>query len=625
MNLKNLALILSGLCLSTARAQEPPAARTAEQISVVESRFGGVESSPSVTVIGADKIASRGQVTLGELLRETAGVTVVRSGGPGQSTSVYIRGSEAGHVLVLIDGLEVNDASNVSRSFDFAKLGSENIERIEVYRGPQSVRFGSDAMGGVINVVTKKGRGPLLTNYFLEAGSYETRKASAGVSGSQGAFDYSLAAVRADSAGISAADESLGNGEADASRRGSVSARVGAQLYRDWSLALTGRQFETWNEVDYDGGAGSDDYDYTSSLNQTLGSLEVRGSSFDEKLLSSFSAHLGEMTRHYDNYPDRVRTDSYHERFTGRTAKLMTRQVLRLGEYSELEAGLQWRQETADTDSEYNGTRSVLPRKGNGILGEGLLYALKGPAFLLDAGVRHDQGEQFGGVNSFSVKPGYRFEPQELTLRAGFARGFKAPTLYQLYSSYGREDLQTEKASAFETSIEKRWGETGSASLTHFLTRYENLIAFDTVANKYHNVREVRVEGAEAVGQFRFHPQWNARGSFTHLATEDRETGRKLLRRPQNSFSFEAEWRLGAWEASTTYTAVSRRDDRAPVTGTRTSLHSYDLVDLRAVYRVRTWLELRARVENLFDRRYQEAAGYGTSGLAGFAGISGSF
>lgn len=603
----------------------PVLGQNASYVLVEEQKFKDVEASPSVTIIGADKIKSRGAVTLGDLLREVAGVTVVRSGSSGQTSGVFIRGAESRHSLVLIDGLEANDASQPSRGFDFSNLGSENIERIEIYRGPQSVRFGSDAMGGVINIITKKGRAGWGGNYLVEAGSYHTRKYSAGVNGAQGAFDYSLAATQTEASGPSAADHAEGNWEPDASERFSFSSRLGWRLNKVWDVALTTRTFSTQNELDYDGGPTGDDLDYQASLRQFLAGLETQGSFWDEKLTSSFSVHYGQLGRYYDNYPDSVRTDDYHEHFTFQTSKFATRQRLTLSEISSLELNASLRNETSKSRSVYNGTTSPQPSHRQSLLGAALIYDLHHPQFLAEVGVRQDEIDPDGSVTSFSLKPGYHLASVGMTFRAGLASGYKTPTLYQRHSAFGNPNLKSETSQAWETSVEHKVTDDIQWSATYFNSQLNNLIDFNSVTNKYSNIKEARTSGTEIEGRLAFLSGWSLRAAYTHLYTEDRATGLKLLRRPQNSASAELQWHRYAWETSLTYSAMSRRDDRTPVSGTRTSLHSYDLVDLRVGYRLAPWIQLRGRIENLLDRRYQETAGYGNSRTAGYLGISGDF
>ncbi|MEO5667046.1 MAG: TonB-dependent receptor plug domain-containing protein, partial [Bdellovibrionota bacterium] len=189
----------------------------AQEILVEAPRIdeNATDSSRSTSVLGPEAVLPERAATISSLLRAVPGLDVAQQGGPGQTTSIFIRGARSEDTLVLIDGIEVNDPMSPSSGFDFSSLSPDNVERIEVYRGPQGVRFGAGALGGVINIVTTEGQGPAKLKYLAEGGSYRSFREGLGVSGQHEAFAYSLGLSHVQSRGFSAAATSYGNTEAD--------------------------------------------------------------------------------------------------------------------------------------------------------------------------------------------------------------------------------------------------------------------------------------------------------------------------------------------------------------------------------------------------------------------------
>ena len=232
------------------------------------------EVASSVTVIPGYEIDRSRRPDLIEALRAVPGLAVLQNGGPGEAASVFVRGSKSEHVLVLLDGVEVNDPMNPSRSFDFAHLAAGGIERIEVLRGPQSPLYGSDALGGVINVLTRRGQGRPSLSLTAQGGSEATAAAALEGGGSSGAFDYSFGLSRFSTAGVSAASNAYpGNSEKDGYANTSLSGRAGLKLRGGVEADLIVRAVASSTDTDSFGGPGGDD----PNSKQTYRSLFVRG------------------------------------------------------------------------------------------------------------------------------------------------------------------------------------------------------------------------------------------------------------------------------------------------------------------------------------------------------------
>ena len=238
------------------------------------------ETGSSTTVITAKDIKETGATTVGDLLRNVAGTTVVQSGAFGGVTSVYLRGANPGYTLVLIDGIEVNDPMSTDRSFDFAHLTLNNIERIEVVRGPQSTLYGSDAIGGVINIITKTGKGKPKFEISSEGDSYKTFRESIGLEGGTAKMNGSMSISRLNSSGISKAS---GGSEKDGCRNTTISSKIGYKIFGNSELNIITRFTDA--RTDLDDGAYDDDPNYAAwwrdlaakvSLNQPVDRKSTR-------------------------------------------------------------------------------------------------------------------------------------------------------------------------------------------------------------------------------------------------------------------------------------------------------------------------------------------------------------
>ncbi len=212
----------------------------------------------SVSILSGEDLERRHIYQIADALRRVPAVDVVRSGGPNQITSVFMRGANSDHVLVMIDGISVNDPTSPTRAFDFSSLTLDNVDRIEVLRGPQSTLYGGSAIGGVINIITRRGQGPPSGHVFAEAGWYSTYREGGVVSGGDKFVDYSLSLSRTDSHGFSAADKAFGNIEPDGFGNTTVAGRLGISPTENFGVDLIGRYQNGLSDIDNHGGPGGD-------------------------------------------------------------------------------------------------------------------------------------------------------------------------------------------------------------------------------------------------------------------------------------------------------------------------------------------------------------------------------
>ncbi len=598
-----------------------------ETVVVTGTHLDAEEPEPeaSITVIRADEIRRRGTSTLGELLKTEMGATIVQGGGPGQSSSFFIRGAESHHTLVIVDGIEMNEPSNPSRGFDFSSFSTENIERIEIYEGPQSVRFGSDAVGGVVNVITNSGHGSPSGTYLLEAGKYRSRQVAASLLGGKNRLKYSFAGSVFQNQGFSAADEKLGNTEPDSYRRYSLSSRLGWDFSPRSNIDFTMRTLDSKSQLDISGGPNGDDPNYDLHVRQTLLGTTFRTRNLDDHLASSLGVYFVYTDRADENLPDAKHVDVLKEHFFSDRLKIETRHEYLVSSDSTVEALVQWRQERARESSFYNGVSSDLSENVQSDLGAALKHKYQRDRWSSEMGVREDWQSQFSSLTNFSFSPAYLVPAIETTLRVRYGTGFKTPSLYQIYSSYGSHDLRAERSRSGQISLEKKLAAKSEVSIVYFKNTYYDLIDFNPITLHYSNTAKASSYGYELKAVSEINQGIQLRGTYAALASRDEATGLSLLRRPIYTWSLGIVLTQGRAEVSFDYFNMGSREDIDPISFRRTKLASYDIVSAAVSYRLLPILKIFSRAENLLDRQYEGIAGYGSSRFATYWGLMGEF
>jgi len=580
-----------------------------------------VEASRSVEIITSQDLKRKAPATVADVLRDVPGIDVVRQGPVGQVTSVYIRGARSEDTLVLIDGVDANDVMSPAGGFDFSALSAVNIERIEVYRGPQSVRFGGGALGGVINIVTKEGKGPFTASYFAEGGSYDSQKAAAGVSGRAGAFSYSAALEGSQTAGFSSANKSDGNTEPDGTKIGSASTKVGWHPDLLSNVTASFRYSDAQMDIDRHGGVNGDDPNYTSHSRQILTGVQGDHRFLDGRLKSTLGIFYEEVSRADNNYADTLSSDTLFDSFLSETQKVTSDHEYTLDDHNLLRLNLLWREETGGAVETFNGATTRFARQKQSVGGEGLTYIYDSEAWFGDAGVREDEPSITGTITNGRAALGYHLSTGT-RVSATYGTGYKMPSLYQLYSSFGNPSLHGEFSDTWELTAEQHIGSAFNMSLAYFKNRYRNMIDFDSAANHFLNVASAVADGVELQTSAKLDPIV-IDVNYTYLRTLDNTTGLSLLRRPQNSANLNVRYQIAKFEV---YAQAHYKGDRAdtdPVTFSRTTAAAYSVFNIGASYEFISALKFHARVENFFGQKYEEVAGYGTPGLSVYAGLSG--
>lgn len=575
------------------------------------------EAAASVTIIDRKTIEERHLVTVADALREVPGLDVVQQGGLGSTTSVFIRGTKPTHTLVLIDGVPVNDPN--SGAFDFSNLTVDNIERIEVIRGPQSTLYGSDAIGGVIQIFTKKGQGPPKTTLSVEAGAHHTFRENAGVSGSTGRLDYSLAAGRIDSRGFSRADQRDGNTEDDGFRNTTLSSRLGFDLTEKTRIEWTARYFPSESDLDGCGTVNGvfkcpvDDLNFVQKSRQGSTALSLTttlAEGWKQQLMLGYETEALRFSDS-DNPFNNSKFDSSRKRLDWRHDLTLSRSdVLTVGYEYDVQRG------------EGSGFNEATVNNA--------VYALnqfRPLPFILNLGLRYDDNNRFGNETTYKIETAYLLEATQSKVRAAYGTGFHGPTIVDLFfPGASNSNLDPERSRSWEVGFEQSLpNDRLHFGVTYFQNRIRDLIVFvfdtTTFIGRTENVGRAKINGWEFEVSAKPLERVLLSANYTLMNTLDEETGDELIRRPRHRASGSLSLRpTDPLRLVLQVRYVGKRFDFGGV-----PMSDYTVADLAGTYTVSKNVALFGRLENLSDRKYQEVTGYGTAGRSGYGGVTVTF
>ncbi len=588
--------------------------------------------------------STKQQETVLDALRAVPAIDVVRQGGVGQQTSIFMRGANSEHTLVLVDGIQVNDPISPARFFNFANLTTDNIDRIEVVRGPGSTLYGSDALGGVINIITKKGQGEPRLTVSAEGGSYETHREKIALSGGSEKLNYSLTASHLESNGIGAASRKSGNSEKDGYENLSTSARIGLTPTNNFDLDFILRYIDSDADIDNSGGPGGDDPNFTLESKTFFFRTQARLALFNELWEQKLGFSLSDYDRQSKDSVDTARPlDSSRSSYYSNLYKVDWQHNLFLSEANTLTLGIEYEKEKGRQKDQrtfedwFNpGTQASSSSEVKKITTSTVGYYLQDQIKLWDRffttlGMRLNDHDEFGTQTTYQLASTYLFPTTGTKVRASYGTGFRAPSLLQLYDPVfgGNADLDPEKSVGWDVGVEQNlWEDRVALSLTYFENDFEDLIVNEFVAGTgflYLNVDEAETKGIEAAVTYQPTNDITLRVSYTYTDTENKETGEQLLRRPKNKYSADLTYQfLQRGKINLNLLYVGERDDvffnNVTFAGGRTELASYTLINLSASYKITENLRLFGRVDNLFDEKYEEVWGYGTAGINGYLG-----
>ena len=596
-----------------------------------ETPLYGIPSSFSI--IYEDEIVSKGKPQVKDILKDIPGINVVQTGSFGSPTSIFTRGTESSHTLVMIDGVKVFDPTSTNAAFNFANLTLDNVERIEVLRGPHSTLYGSDAIGGVINVITKKGIGKPRAWVSFESGSYMTFKETVGSEGEFKGLHYSMALSRLDTEGISKADEKYNNSESDHYRNTSFSSRVDFEPADNLTIGSTFRYTDAEIEIDDSGGYNGDDPNRKNIEGQAVVSSYI-----DWDLMDWWTMDfkwLWMRNRRYDkDYRDDMDGSEYlYSEYKGANTSYELHNIFKLREFGTLSGGIDYDEQEADSFTNNNGFIMDSPKSDNSNVGYYIQNRLTiGENFYSIAGFRIDDHSEFGDHDTYKVSAKYIFDAGT-SIKGGWATGFKAPTLYQLYDpDSGNASLRPEESETYEIGIgQDLLDEKIKLESTYFYTELDDLIDWVSTGfwmGQYQNINRAKMWGLESLIIAQPIDQVQLNYSYTFLKTRNKVTNQSLDRRPGHKHVLSLGIKpMANLDFNISYLYIGNRKDRRGWGATQQQilLKHYHKVDLSYRYIINENFEVFGRVENLFDEHYQEVDGYGVPGLSFYAGAKTTF
>ncbi|MXO90598.1 TonB-dependent receptor [Altererythrobacter aquaemixtae] len=583
------------------------------------------DTGQAVTIIGREEIEEVQGADLTRVLERAPGVAISRNGGIGGVTSVRVRGAEAEQLLVIVDGVRVADPASPSGGFDFGNLTTGNLDKIDLLRGSNSTIWGSDAVGGVLVATTRDETG------FAASAEYGARDtifgtATGGVQTDQFYIGASGSYLTTD--GFSAA---ASGSEADGFEQWDIAGRTSVYVSDRITLFARGRYAE--GDLDIDGFANVAPFGLidTGEYQKTQQYSAATGLSFDNGPLYLTAAYSFADTERQNFNPafgtaPGFTSDGHSDRVELRGEwRPIGPLIINFGgenEWTSLETNFTARQETRIA-----GAYAQLGIEFGGLSGH--------------LGVRHDDHRDFGGATSFGADISYEVA-EDIRVRASVGEGFKAPSLFQLFSDFGNDTLQPEQSTSFDLGL--AWHNRNDpfyAGITAFQRDSENQIEFvscfgvtggictNRPFGTYDNVGKVRAQGFEVELGANPSDTFGVAAVYAYVDTENRTAGAAnegnvLARRPKHALTFSADWEtpLAGLTVGGDIRMVGDSFDDA---GNFTRLDGYHVVTLRASVPFGETVELFGRVENVFDEDYQTAAGYGTAGRGAFVGARAKF
>ena len=639
-HLHPLTLATAALLPVTAVLAAPsPADPELEQVIVVANRapVAAEKVGSSVTVIDEQKIVESQAAVTSDLLATTPGITVARNGGPGTTTAVRIRGAESDQTLVLIDGVQINDPSSTGAGYDFGNLLVGDISRIEVLRGSQSTLYGSQAIGGVVNIVTREPADELGGNLQAEFGSMNTALMRAGVGGKFDRASFRLAGARYDTDGISAFDEGT---EKDGFRNNTFAGRFGFEFTPDVSLDL--RAYYADGRSEYDGFPPpffvfGDEGDF-GTTKTWIGYSGLNFSLFGGGLRNRVAYQFTDNDR--DTFLDSGTTVTRTGWYKGKNNRIEYQGTWKINDAWQAVFGAQ--HEKSEMTSGSAPTQADTSE-------DSIYLQLQGevaPGLTLTAGDRYDDHDTFGSHNTAQFAAAWALGSGTV-LRGSWGEGFKAPSLYQLFSPYRNPNLNPESSKSWDLGVEQRLMEGLTLSATYFDRKSTNLIAFSNCPDPgnaicaspghssfgyYSNTAKARSKGFELQAGIRPMDALSIDANYTHMKATDESPGvaanTRLLRRPDDTANLSVSYK---WPVRLTTTAALRYAGKSfdmdfdAFPAASVTLEKYTLVDLRASFDINDNFSVAARVENLFDKDYRTILQYGTTGRAVYASINHKF
>ncbi len=632
-------LILSGFSPCWLWAEE---STTLPEVVVTANRLeSSLDQVPnSITVITAKDFEQKQANTVQDALIGVPGLDIVQTGPPGESSSIFLRGANPQHTLVLMDGVPLNDPVGAAGDYSYLdQISLDDVKRIEVVRGPGSTLFGSNAMGGIVNIITRGGEGKLGGSILSEGGSRLTFREAVAVQGGGADGNFAFDASHYRTAGFPVLDKTLGGTLDNSDENNTISVRLGSAIEPNFQQNVLVRYNQSNTSLDaYNSSFVLADHpDYYALQKQFMMSSRSDWKLFDGDWEQQLNISFVEDNRTYTGVSNPTNTYFENGNFDGQTAQVLWQNNFRIVKGETLVLGLQGQQQWAAeadsngySDASYLNLSDAVTATAHTGTGFAESQTSIDDRLFLNIGGRWETHSQYGDHATFQTGLAYLIPELETKLKANYGTAFLAPSLYQLYNpNYGNKALNPETSIGFDLGFEQPLGKDFlTVGAMYFDNDFTDLINFYfdpvTFLAYYVNVGKARTYGVESFFNFKGLEHLEVKGTYTYTNAMNTATNTELLRRPQNKVGLDTDYQLGTADFGATASYVGSRLD-TDFSFSQTILPPYFLVGLRASCQISPRVRIFARVENLFDQAYEEAFGYGTPGLSVYGGTKVSF
>lgn len=567
----------------------------------------------SVTAITKEQMSKMNKISLLDILRNVEGVEIIQQGNFGGRSSIYIRGTENRHTTILIDGIKIKDPTTPDSSINLADFTTSSIDKIEIVRGAQSGIYGSDAVGGVVNLITKKGEGNFKIKVNTEFGTFNTKRYILNLS-KGGELSYSLNILNLKTDGISKADEILGNKEKDSYENTSGHLNLEYKATNRIKIGMIS------NYVKAD--VGLDDYNYKDKLNYFQKNKNYLVSPYikinSDKKDIKFSYSIFHTNRWYEDHGKK------QDEYKGNVKRFGLESNIRLNEENDILLGVEFEKEKVDiTDLNKDvNTKSIWL--------EYLMRYITGE--FLQASTRLDKHSTFGTHQTYKLGIG-TFYKENTRFFVNLSSGFKSPSLYQLFAKPnldwfflgGNKDLKPEKSLGYEIGWGRRLKEKGYFEIIYFKNDIDDLIEYytdpQTWMGTYKNIGMVNISGFEYLITTNLTKNLPTKLTFTYAKAIDKNTNEELLYRAKRRANLSISYLFSKGFLNFTLNYVGKKKDKDWANYKEVELKSYTKVDLSSKLDIAKGLRLNLKIENLTDKHYQEIFGYGTPGRSFYMGL----
>jgi vitamin B12 transporter len=579
-----------------------------------------METGSSISVLTAKDLENFQQPRITEVLKTVPGINIRKNGGPGTVSSLSIRGTATSHTLILIDGVEVKDPTSNS-NYPIDLIPSQNVERIEILKGNQSALYGADAVGGVINIITKDGgqeQGNKST-ITAEGGSYDTYRVSASTRGNYGDFNYSLFAQNYETEGFSAARSATGaHFEDDDFEQKTVHLKAGYRASEN--VSINGLVTYSQSQSDFDSGSGLDDVDNFTDSTHWSTALSSEIAFGDGRLISKPLISYNQSKRENDAFTI--------SSFKGQNYRMDLNNVYTFNEHYSITGGYEYEIDDAQIDNEGFANAPGRYRYNEDLYTQSLyLNNIISPLENLnfELGGRWDDNEKFGNEETWRTTLSYLFPSIGTRVKGTYGTSFRAPNVDELFNpEWGNGSLKAESGRSYEFSLEQSlFGNQIQLGSTYFVQKMKNQISYDFSQLKFINLDNTASKGVESF------IQWNALRNLTfsinHTYTDaqDITNNKDLARIPKHQLAGNINWQaIENWNINLNTLYVGKRFDRSNEQNPNTS---YLIWNLASSYKINNNWKVFGRIDNLLDKDYQEIIGFNTPERSAYLGVELSF